>query len=189
MNRNYLLTLNNPTDFAQDYLQKIHETLKAQYTVGQLEKGEQGTPHIQFFMNFKAPVRPTFLKKFDNKLHIEAVKRNNGADDYCMKKETRLEGPFEYGVKPVRRDSKADWEEVKQNAIKGQLDKIPSDIFVRHYSSLKQIAKDHQVMVNREQARKCYWYWGPSGCGKTRSATEAYPNAYMKLSNKWWDGY
>lgn len=41
------------------------------------------------------------------------VKINNGADNYCMKEDTRLEGPFEYGIKPVKRNSKTDWEEVK----------------------------------------------------------------------------
>ena len=49
-----------------------------------------------------------------------------------MKEETRLEGPWEFGVKPVERNSKADWEEVKQHAKAGDLDKIPADIYVKH---------------------------------------------------------
>jgi len=43
------MTLNNPDVFAEDYLKAIHEKSGAVYTVGQLEKGENGTPHIQFF--------------------------------------------------------------------------------------------------------------------------------------------
>lgn len=50
-----------------------------------------------------------------------------------MKEDTRLEGPIEFGVKPVQRNSKHDWEEVKQHAVAGELDKIPADIFVKHY--------------------------------------------------------
>lgn len=145
------MTLNNPKIFTQEYLETIHKELKAVYTVGQLEKGEQGTPHIQFFMNFNPPIRAARIKKFDQSLHIEAVKVNNGADKYCMKEDTRLEGPFEFGVKPVERNSKHDWEEVKQHAIKGNLDKIPADIYVKHYQNLKHISKDHQVLVNREK--------------------------------------
>lgn len=51
---NWLMTLNNPEHFCQDYLEKIHTDLKAVYTVGQLERGAEGTNHIQFFMNFKS---------------------------------------------------------------------------------------------------------------------------------------
>lgn len=50
-----------------------------------------------------------------------------------MKSETRVDGPWEFGEKPVRRNNKTDWEEVKQNAIAGQLDKVPADIFVKNY--------------------------------------------------------
>lgn len=68
-------------------------------------------------MNFKEPVRCSAIKKIDNKLHIEVVKINNGAHTYCMKEDTRLEGPFEHGKKPVQRNNKTDWEEVKEKAI------------------------------------------------------------------------
>ena len=43
-----------------------------------------------------------------------------------------MDGPWEYGVKPVKRNNKADWEEVKKNAQAGELDKIPADIYVKH---------------------------------------------------------
>lgn len=94
-------------------MEQFHRVSKAVYTVGQLEKGAEGTPHIQFFCNFKDAKKLGGLKKVDNKCHFEMVKINNGADNYCMKEDTRLEGPFEYGIKPVKRNSKTDWEEVK----------------------------------------------------------------------------
>lgn len=45
----------------------------------------------------------------DNRLHIEIVKINNGAHDYCMKKESRIGEPVEYGKKPIQRNNKKDW--------------------------------------------------------------------------------
>ena len=42
---------------------------------------------------------------------------------------------------------------------------------------------------NREAPRSCRWYHGKAGTGKTRRAVSEHPEAYMKLSNKWWDGY
>lgn len=108
---------------------------KAVYAVGQLEKGQEGTVHIQFFVNFKKPgMTIAGLKKHCSKAHYEQVRVNNGADLYCMKEDTRLEGPFEYGIKPVKRNDKEDWEEVKEKAKKGELDKIPAEIYVKHYT-------------------------------------------------------
>ncbi len=62
-------------------------------------------------MNFKNACRPSVFKKFDKKIHFEKVVRTHDvAADYCMKEETRLEGPFEFGIRPVRRCSKVDWQ-------------------------------------------------------------------------------
>lgn len=93
--------MNNPTEFGSEYLEKFWSESKATYVCGQLEKGEEGTLHLQFFVNFKNPQRCAALKKIDNKIHIEVVKINNGAHDYCMKEDTRVDGPWEFGVKPV----------------------------------------------------------------------------------------
>lgn len=113
----WLCTLNNPEpESIIEYLEKWHTIGKARYVVGQLEKGKEGTPHLQFFLNFTDPTRISALKKHCSRSHFEIVKIDNGAADYCMKEDTRLEGPWEFGVKPVKRNSKTDWEEVKSNA-------------------------------------------------------------------------
>jgi len=57
---------------------------------------------LQFAIAFPKPgKRITGLKKFCDKAHFEPVKVDNGIDAYCMKEETRLEGPWEFGVRPV----------------------------------------------------------------------------------------
>lgn len=76
------------------------------------------------------------MKKYDKRAHWEPVKVDNGADRYCMKEDTRVDGPWEFGVKPVRRAVKADWAEVWENAVKGDLDKIDPEIRVTHYRNL-----------------------------------------------------
>lgn len=48
------------------------------------------------------------MKKLDHEVHWEPVRRDNGAADYCMKEDTRVEGPEEFGVKPVRMNKKRD---------------------------------------------------------------------------------
>ena len=165
----------------------VHDLTKATYTVGQLEKGENGTLHLQFFQNFKTPVSLAHYKKVLPAAHCEPA-IGDKAREYCQKTESRVEGPWEYGVKPLQRNSKADWEEVYLNAKRGRIEDIPADIRVRCYSQLKKIEKDHLVVKDSNNVRGV-WIYGPSGVGKSRSARRDYPDAYPKLCNKWWDGY
>lgn len=58
---------------------------------------------------------------------------DNGAGEYCNKEETRLDGPWTFGEKPVKRNSKEDWEQVWANAKAGKMEEIPADIRVKHY--------------------------------------------------------
>jgi len=99
--RHYICTLNNPTEDAQSTLESIFNRVKATYLIGQLEKGKEGTIHLQFSVNFKNAVRTSVFKGIP--LHAEKVNRDNGVYEYCSKEDTRLEGPWEFGVKPVRR--------------------------------------------------------------------------------------
>ena len=118
----------------------------ARYVTGQLEKGAEGTPHIQYFLNFEKPKALTALKKHCKISHFEVIKVDNGAAAYCNKEDTRLEGPWEFGTKPVKRNSAEDWNEVWENAKKGDLEKIDKKVLVTHYKNIKQIQKDHMTM-------------------------------------------
>lgn len=186
--RNWLCTRNNP-DSSQEYLKEIHEKTGATYTCGQLERGLGGTLHLQFFMNFAQKARITKITKVDPKVHCEPVVVNNGADTYCMKEDTRVEGPWEFGTRPLKRNSKVDWDLIKASAKANQLDEIPGQIYVCHYQKLKAIAKDHMTFPPDTEHTKGIWIYGPSGVGKSRSARQQYPGSYPKLCNKWWDGY
>jgi len=106
--RNWLGTLNNPSSdvTTEEWLKALFTNAKAKYVCGQLEKGEEGTPHIQYFINFDNSQRLSYLKKLCPRSHFEEVKINNGAHDYCMKEDTRLEGPYEFGEKPRQRNNK-----------------------------------------------------------------------------------
>lgn len=142
--RNWIGTLNNPEVDAREYLEKWSQLKSVKYVCGQLEKGAEGTRHIQYFVNLVEPQRMSYLKKHCGKSHYEPVKINNGAHTYCMKEDTRLEGPWEFGTKPVQRNNKVDWEEQREFAKKGQLDKIDPKLYITHYQNLRAIAKDHQ---------------------------------------------
>lgn len=70
------------------------------YVCGQLERGENGTPHIQYYVNTEKAERLSAMKKRCPHTHWEVVRVNKAAQQYVMKEDTRVEGPYEFGVKP-----------------------------------------------------------------------------------------
>ena len=194
--RSWICTFNLVPEDAENWreiLKNFFELGKARYVVGQLEKGEETHhPHIQFYMNFKGMTRLAAIKKINKGIHAEKCKSEKASMDYCQKVETRVEGPQEYGEKPMHRNSKADWDEVWNKAVKGDLMGIPATIRTIHYNKLKQIAKDHMEFHDKTHLRGI-WIWGEAGKGKSRwvrdQAALLKKKLYSKLVNKWWDGY
>lgn len=88
--RTWICTLNNPADYYpeityEDYLRKWHTEHGARYVTGQLEAGEEETPHIQFYLNFDTAKRLKALKKLCPHAHFTRVKKDNNAAGYCNK--------------------------------------------------------------------------------------------------------
>lgn len=161
------------------------------YIKGQMEKGQEGGYlHWQLLVAYPKQVRMGAVKNdFGASAHVE-LSRSEAADEYVWKEETRVEGTqFEMGKKAMKRAKDVDWDTIWDCAKKGDMDSIPSDIKIRHYSTLKRIAVDHVTLVGKGKTVKVYW--GPTGTGKSHSAWEeagldAYPKDPM---TKTWDGY
>lgn len=96
---------------------------------------------------------------------------------------------FEFGTLPVRRNNQHDWNQIRKDASTGNLEAIPSDIYIRYYQNLHRIRADNIQPTFRDTKVICYW--GPTGTGKShRSWTEATENAYSKdPRTKFWCGY
>lgn len=139
-------------------------------------------------MNYKDAKTLGAMKKVHCTAHWEVARNQSASHDYVMKEDTRVAGPWTYGVRPVQRASKTDWARVKELAVNGKLEEIPPAIYIKHYSNLKSIAKDNMVLTDAPDLRGV-WIYGVSGVGKSRYAREHYPGHYPKLCNKWWDGY
>ena len=157
---------------------------------GQLEVGAGGFEHWQLVACFKTAQRlPGVKKLFAPTAHAEPT-RSEAAFEYVHKEDTRVpDTQFEFGKKPIRRNSAPDWESVWDSAKRGDLLAIPADIRVRSYHTLKRIAVDHLRPAPIE--RVCHVFCGRTGTGKSRRAwEEASMEAYPKDPNtKFWDGY
>lgn len=159
------------------------------YIRGQLERGATGYLHWQVLVLFKRSVRLAAVRKQFGDVHAE-LSRSEASDAYVWKEETRVEGTqFSLGTKPFRRQSKRDWDAVRDQAKIGDLDAIEASVFICHYRSLRQISSDYANPVGIE--RTIWVFWGRTGTGKSRRAwDEAGLDAYPKdPRSKFWCGY
>lgn len=162
------------------------------YIHGQLERGaDTGYLHWQLLVCFTRRERLRGVQRvFGEGLHAE-LSRSSAAGEYCLKEDTRVEGTqFQLGDPPIQRQKAQDWDRVWGWAVSGEYLKVPADIRVRCYTSLRRIEKDHMQALEIPD-KIIQVYWGASGTGKSRRAwAESGLGAYPKDPNtKFWDGY
>jgi len=161
-----------------------------QFIKGQLERAESGFLHWQICVYFKRAVRLARVRDCFGPIHSELT-RSEAADNYVHKEETYVPNTrFELGVKKLKRNNPTDWDSIRQLAITCAWNDIPSDIYIRCYSSLRRIGVDSLSPIFRG-IQEVNVYWGISGSGKThRVFQEAGDTFYIKSSTtKWWDSY
>jgi hypothetical protein len=68
------------------------------------------------------------------------VKRDNGASDYCLKEDTRLEGPWEFGLKPARKNVKGETKERNMRILELGAEKCVEEglVSIKEYPKLLQ---------------------------------------------------
>jgi len=159
------------------------------FMYGQLELPESGYLHWQFVLYTENKCRSSFVRRVFPSAHVE-VTRSSRAESYCQKDASGVEGTqFELGVRPFRRNKKADWDRIWDDAKAGKILDIPSDVRIRCYSTIRRIEKDY--MEPQAIEKQVQVFWGTTGTGKSRRAwEEAGLDAYPKdPKTKFWDGY
>ena len=181
--RNICLTLNNWTEEEYDALRAC----ECKYIVLGKEVGENDTPHIQGYIEFRSPRNFTAIKKQFPRIHIEErMGTAQQAAEYCKK-----EGDFwENGVLS-KQGGRKDIELVKEAVIKGENMRIIT-MEATSYQAIRTaeiLLKYHERQ--RDFAPHVVWLWGPTGCGKTRTALEELGEDVWISDKtlKWWEGY
>lgn len=194
--RNWCGTLNCDDDFnAKEFLEKVKE--KANYVVGQLEMGSHR--HVQFYAQFGQPRRLAWVRKnVCDKAHWEIARgtpRENRV--YCTKEDTRLEGPWEFGI-PTQCGRTTGLQECIEDLKNGvpihELADRYSEVWVKHGKGLTDLRMRLKLDADRRifeaDGPELWVLWGPSGTGKSRYVNQHWPEAFWKAPyNKWWDGY
>jgi len=171
-------------DSAINYFQNIEHF---RYCIFQLEKGEEEqTPHFQGFISFTISKRFRTIKNTLPFAHIEKAKGSNTqCREYCSKKETRVDGPFEIGKfaeERERTDIKEFVELIKAGVSQAELLNLYPMLFIKEMNKINGI-----YAVNYERYKyKCRdinvtYIYGTSGIGKSTAVRRK-----LGLENSFW---
>jgi hypothetical protein len=185
--RNYLLTINNPTQTDNEFFEYLKNLEHIKYFVFQREKGEEkGTEHFQLYIEFNIGKKFDVMKKNFPTAHIEQRKgTKTQARNYCQKEETRVGEVYEYGEfaeERERTDLTDIMEMVRSGATDSDIrDAYPSQYFhnYRKILNLRQSYVEEKYMKSVRDLYVIYIY-GNAGVGKTRHVmdTHGYENVY-----------
>lgn len=139
------------------------------------EAPSTNTRHFQGYLEFKKKVRVTTLKKlrYGRSMHFEPRRgTREQARDYCMKEDSRVDGPHEFGVwEPTRQGKRSDLlvacETVKRTMSLVEVADADPVSFVRYNRGLQKLINIQTP--TRAEPPEVSLLFGPPGCGKTRS--------------------
>lgn len=195
--KNWVFTLNNPTLDQESELQVTREEIT--YIVYGHETGEQGTHHLQGYVEFKKKMSMKQIKElFGFSMHLEVRKGTAAqADEYARKDGTNIysRGTISKVGRPTTTQHK--------NKLLPFIPDIKKSLatFADHPEASFHLLKHaKEYLAINESPRKrneeitVRWFWGPTGSGKTRKAFDMAEKRglepYIKSGNyKWFDGY
>jgi len=185
--RGWCFTVNNHTTDCEKRISELGNSEVCRYLIFGREIGENGTPHLQGYLELKTKQRLSWLKKKHETAHWEARKGTpDEARTYCMKS-----GEFVEFGRPLEQGRRVDLEEVasrvRDGASLAEMDLIAPGLTVQYSRGLEALRL--RQLKDRMDPPKVYWLWGLTGAGKTRKAVGEGVTFYMKDGTKWWDGY
>lgn len=125
--------MNNPVQSIDWPLDRVS------YAVYQKEKGDNGTEHYQGYVEFKMIMRLPGLKKLLPTAHWEPrAGTQEQARNYCMKDDTRIEGPWELGelkAQGKRCDLDEAYKLVKEGGAKRVAQEMPT-VYIKFHRGL-----------------------------------------------------
>lgn len=138
--RCWAFTLNNPKVGMVAQLIENFKFLNVQY-VFQME--EVKTKHLQGAIYFKNPQRTEFQGYFCKEIHWERGRSWRNLKKYCIKLESRIDGPWT-NIEGLK------WRKSIKDPLKGKT----------YYSYQKEVM---DILKEEPDDRTIYWYWGPKG--------------------------
>jgi len=203
--RNICFTLNNYTEEEYSFFHNLvtensaRARAKVKYIVFQKETGEEGTQHLQGYIELEKRIRHTSIKRLINRrMHFERRRgTQQEAIDYCKKEDSRMQNtvPEEGGSRRVQGARKSSVKELAQEMKKGMdLDSVQEEypgLFLLHRNKIL----DYHLEIKgfRNWAMDIQIFVGKTGSGKSYTShsenCEAYSVPWPSGGRWWWPGY
>ena len=191
--KNWCFTINNPTP--EDYALFPLPTALVQYCIYGREIGDDGTPHLQGYIQFRNLIRFNKVKELLPWSHLEVqrARSNSAAKEYCEKEDPtpHEEGEFTPSANDARGSSTANKREAYLSIRRG----LPlQEIIDDHPEELSFIHSAARYAPPREEAAKVLYLFGKTGSGKTMSTLKVLQELELSFFKKmpgthWFDGY
>lgn len=182
--RNWCFTLNN---YSETNVQSLKNE-KCNYIVFGYEVGENGTPHLQGYIEYSSAVKMATLKKrLKDRIHWEVRKGTaKQASDYCKK-----DGKFFEAGAMSEQGKRTDITNIKDMLEEGVTDRKKLFKAANSYQAFRMAEIGLSLYSKqRDWKTEVRWYWGPTGCGKTRRAVKETVNPWISNDSlEWWQGY
>lgn len=169
------------------------EIPEVRFYVYQEEIGENGTPHLQGYVQFHKPRTLGGAKLLlGEAAHLEQRRGSVAqAIAYCSKDDTRLGGPYR-GGEPLSQGARSDLTALKAAVDAGTPTRT---LWNEHFGQMlryhRSIDTYRCLATSRARTASVFVHLiaGVPGTGKTTMAEELYPRAYSKGANDWWTTY
>lgn len=199
----YVFTLNNP-DIERKlkldtWIDRNVAPDPAGWCIYALERGIQGTPHLQGFFHLGGRIGWTKALKSAVPWWIQPKARYSTYDNqvaYITK-----DGPVlrEVGTQPAEAyDARSQagsaasqllFESFRTMAKAGRIDEIRADYHVRYYMTWERLWKASMPIGRDWDHVRGIWLYGAAGTGKSQWCINHCPQAFTKQCTKWWDTY
>lgn len=207
--RCFMITLNNPTDAEKTSLRRLGADNFIRYLVGQLERGETGTLHLQLYAELTRARSLRQIKQIPGleRAHIERRRANSAtaAIAYVTKEDTRVTGPTAWAIDYGQRARATKFERNLKAPIKKILEGASLDD-IREENPVAWAAEKDKIIQfkldndgGRSDYCQLYIYYGEPGTGKSYTARnfldeDGNPMTYYSApwptgGRWWWPGY
>lgn len=182
------------TDFVLD--KEFYLAMKEKFkyiVIGEEKCPTSGKTHWQGFMILKNRMSEkamiTLLEdgRRIRKMYVDSTPEAN--IKYCKKDGKII---LELGEEPKGSGHRSDLDQLKEMIIEK---KTPKEIFEEQPGNFIRYNKGISAAMTLYQEKRNWQmdvriYWGKPGTGKTRSVHDEFgDDLYVKMNNKWWDGY